>query len=321
MFYSEIKKWISPSALANWFNSKASFIDHYFKGETSGETDSIKGGRIIHGLIEGGFYKPQKRYQNNEKQLTHKVGDTGVDSMGTPDSFSLINENLAEFVDYKTGRDISWSREDLKSDIKMKQTAWLVWKETGMPKQVTGFIEWIGTEWKSDTKEVVPSADEYMLVKCIYSAEELSEWEKIVAKAIADINETYERFKNSSEEVVDEALCKEYAKLTAEMKEIEDSQLAILKAKRDEIGQAIGEQMAVGNLDKLKTDGGSFFWRTSKKYEYPETLQVQTKTGIYNLPEAEDIADAVKACKKNYESTNDPIEEKKTIQFRATKKK
>lgn len=319
MFYPNLKEYISPSALATWFNSKPSFIESYFKGVKMPETSAMKAGNKIHALIEGGFYDPQKRYDLNEKELSHMVADTGVKSFGKPDSFGLVSDGHAEFVDYKTGREVSWSRDELKNDVKMKQTAWLVWKETGMPDKVTGYIEWIGTEWNGT--EVVPSIDEYMLVKCDYTAQELNEWENVIIKAIGDINEAYEKFVNSSELFIDEDLCKQYAKLNAEIKEIEEKQIEILKVQREELGEQIATQLAMSDAENHKTEYGSFFWKVSKKYAYPDDLEFQTNTGVYSLALGEEIVAGVKACKKGYEKFSKPVEEKKSLQFRASKKK
>lgn len=320
MFYPEIKPHISPSAHQAWHENKSGFINSYFKGIKSPETGAMRTGTKIHGLIEAGFLKAQRRFKNNEVELVKDFRDTGVKVLGKPDSFGLEEgDDAGYFLDYKSGREVSWTREDLAKDIKMRTTAWLVWQELGKPEKVYGYIAWIGTEWNGT--EVVPVEDEYLMIKYCYTFAELTTFEDVIAKSINDINSAYERFLNGTN-LVDEELCKRYADLDEQVKAIEAREIEPLKVQMDEIKEMISEQMQLGDIPSHETPFGTFSWRTTKKYEYPEDLEFQTESaGLMTLALGEEIAMALSATKKNYELGHDPVEEKKSLSFRAKKKK
>lgn len=318
MFYPDVKPHISPSGLSTWHNSKSGFINSYFRGIKNQETGAMKTGTMVHGLIEAGFLKAQRRFEHNEKELSIPFRDTGVLVFGKPDSFGT-EKGEAFFLDYKSGKDVSWSREELAKDLKMRTTAWLVWKELGMPEKVQGYIAWIGTIWNGT--EVVPVEDEYLMVKYTYTKEELIAFEEVIAKTISDVNKAYDLFLMGSN-LVDEELCNKYAELDNQIREIEASQIEPIKVQMEEIKEVIAEQMELGGLPSAETPLGSFSFRTTKKYQYPEDLEFQTEhAGVMSLNLGEEIVMAVSACKKNYELSHDPIEEKKSLSFRAKKKK
>lgn len=319
MFYPDIKKHISPSAIATWIESPSAFVRSYFKGEKTPDTASMLAGTKIHGLIEAGFLEAHKRYEFNEKQLVTPFRGSDVNVLGTPDSYGMEqDENIAYFVDYKSGRDVSWSREELAKDVKMRMTAWLVWNELGRPEATHGYIAWIGTKWNGT--EIVPVTDEYMMIKYVYTKEELLGFEEVIAKSIADINALYERFLVATD-TVDQALCNEYAEIEKQIKAIESTKEP-LEARQEEIKEALSEQMAFGLMDTIEGEFGSFFFKKTKKYAYPPTLEFALPNGeVMTVATGEEVESAMKIVKKVYEGSHDPIEEKRSLQFRAKKVK
>lgn len=202
----------------------------------------------------------------------------------------------------------------------MKTTAWLVWKELGEPAEVIGYIHWFGTEWNG--KEVVPSDNEYALVKCKYTADEMRAFENVIAKTIEDVNKAWEQFNAGKEDFVDKQLAKEYAELDAEVKAKEEEHIAPLKARMNEIKDTLAEQMEFGQAQSFEADFGTFYWRSTKKYEYPSDLKFQLENGeVHDLEYGEQVTTALSAVKKHFEMENDPVDEKKSLQFRAKKKK
>jgi len=320
MFYPEKKPHISPSALSSWQKSRQSFIKSYFAEERTPETYAMKAGTMIHGLIEAGLLEGHKHFSENEKVLIHPSPVEGVDVLGKPDSFGLEEGSIiGYFVDYKTGRDVSWSREDLANDLKMRTTAWLVWNELGKPKNITGYIVWLGTEWNG--KEVIPSDSEYMIIKYVYTESELQHFGKVIEKTIEEVNEAYPRYLNPTDNI-DEDLCKNYAEVYDQIKWVEDQQIAPLKEKLNEIKKVISDQMEFGLSESHKSEVGTFFWRSTKKYEFPEDLEFQIESGDnFTLALGEEVEKALKVAKKTFEAGNDPMSESKTLQFRAVKKK
>jgi hypothetical protein len=317
-FYGNKKMYISPSALSSWHNNQSSFVSHYFGGETSPETSAMKAGKKLHALIEGGFLKGHRRFEMNEKTLEHPSPVEGVNVLGKPDSFGLDQEiDMGFFTDYKTGKEVSWTREDLASDLKMRTTAWLVWKELGKPKAVTGYIVWIGTEWNGE--ELIASEDEYLIIKYVYFAEELIAFEQVIEKTINEVNEAYPRFLNPTDNVSEE-LCNEYAGVYKQIKDIENGEIAELKEKLSEIGETIADQMRFGLSENHKLDIGTFFWKSTKKYEYPQDMKFQTEDGMtLSFAKGDEITSALKVAKKNFEKYTDPVSENKFLQFRAKK--
>ena len=319
-FYPNIKPHISPSALASWHNNKSNFIDSYFKGKETKETASMKAGTKIHGLFEGGFLNAGVQFGKKEKEIKQSFRDTGVLVFGKPDDYGSKDGKVG-FTDIKSGREVSWTREELEEDVKMRATAWLVWKEMGEPETVTGYILWVGTEW--DVKEIIPTKDENMVIKYVYKADELRQFEDVIAKTITDVNKAYEIFTSMDNALVDEDLCQEYAEIYNKIKAIELSQIAPLKEKLDEIKETLSDQILFSGQEGYKCEFGSFFYRSSKKYEYPQDFEFGVEIGgsveTFKVGNAEEISKSLSVFKKNYEKANEPVEEKKSLQFRAKK--
>ncbi len=97
MFYPDVKKWISPSALASWHTGKGNFIKSYFEGDRSPETLAMKSGSKIHSLIEGGLLEPLTKYEHTEKTLEFEV-QKGITVLGIPDSHEEKDTHHVYFV-------------------------------------------------------------------------------------------------------------------------------------------------------------------------------------------------------------------------------
>lgn len=310
-FYNDVKDGLSPSGLSQWINSRSAFIGSYFRGERSRETAAMKGGTKIHALIEGGMIKAKHVYDQNEKELRFEVGpDTGFFFRGRPDSFEGgKHAQVVKFVDYKSGKENGWA-EKLPTDIKMKATAWLVWRSAGKPAEVHGFIEYIPTTWNDDTKEVVPIDDrETEVISIVYTAAELENFTQAIHRAMSEVNAYYERWLKSSGEFVKESDTSRYLELVAEIAEREKEQ--------EEIAERIQIGMEFGGEDSHKVDGGSFSMKQTKKWEYPPELKINYLNYGLVLEDAEAIGSAAAAAKKDYELVNDPVEVKAKVQFRA----
>lgn len=322
MFYPDVKQHISPSAFASWHNSRASFIKSYFLNDYSDPTASMKAGEKIHGLIEAGFWKPRLKFDSVEEELKIEFENTGVYVLGRPDTdgFKIEDgEKVAIFADYKTGGDVAWTREKLREDWKMRLTAWLVWNKYGMPTTVRGYIEWIGTEYKD--KEIVPTPDESMTVKVEYSDLEMRAMSEMIRSTIEQVNVAYEAFLAKPEGVeLDNEDCQEYMELYRDIQMIEEMQIAPKKARMKEIEEGIAEKMAMGEETSVPLDFGTFYFRATKTYSYPENMNVIMDNGvIVSLEYANRVASATKVAKKHYEAANEPDTQKLSLQFRAKK--
>lgn len=328
VFYPNVKAYISPSALATWLNSRSSFIGSYFKGKKFEGNSATEAGTKIHGLIEGGFLKAEKVFGNGEQEIMTPFRFSGVNVLGRPDDYGFYDEkkDLAVFVDYKTGKDSEWNKAELAGDIKMRATAWLVWNKLGKPeKGVIGYLEWFGTKWNDETKELVPTNEDHAIFHCKYTADELADFEEVIEKAIKDINTTYDKLMNSDTGFIDEELIKEYAELDAKVKKFKDeyeNKAEEFEGRMDEIKETIGGQLEFGGLLNHETPFGTFYFKEAKKFEYPDSLEFQTESGnVMTLAVGEEVSVAMSAAKKNYELTHTPDEIKKTVQFKAKKTK
>lgn len=318
MFYPNVKPHISPSALQTWHENRPTFIRSYFKGEHGRETRAMKDGTKMHALAEGGFLSPTHSWGSREDELIVPFRDTGVNVLGKPDDYGT-KDGKAGFVDYKFGKDSDWSREVLIGDLKMRTTAWLVWKTLGEPEEVYGYIEWFGMRW--DGRENVPTNEDHAIFHCVYTAAEMREFEEVIAKTIAEVNEAYERFQNAADALINETLTREYAELDAQVKGIEENQIAPLKERMDAIKDTIAEQMEFGDVASHEAEGGTFYWRTSKTYEYPDVLEFQTESGkVMTFAEGEQVKLAMGAVKKQYELSHDPVKVTKSLLYKPKKK-
>lgn len=308
-FYPSIKGHISPSALAAWWKNRSLFIRSYFKGEKTPESSAMKFGKQVHALIEGGFIKAVNHFDFHEQEIVISLGEYTV--LGKPDSFNAVAP--LQFVDYKTGRENHWTIEELAQDLKMKCTAWLVWASGGKPQTgVKGFIEWIGTRWDEEKKELIPTGDT-AVVEHQYSAEELVRFTDIILETIKQVNEVYPKWLEGTSDLVNEDDCRAYAELEAQIKELE--------AQQKEIKERIGGQLEFGGRDNHETPYGTFYITTRKTYDYPETLQALVGDKTFTLAEADKIDGAMAAVKKEWELTNDPKSISRSVAFRAKRKK
>ena len=311
MFYPEEKKYMSPSALDNWKNSKSSFVKSYFEKDKTPETASMKAGTRIHRLIEAGMIEAKHVFDKSEEEIYIPVKDE-IDFMGRPDSrTSEAVDGVAYFVDYKSGKANDW-KDKLPKDIKMRATAWLVWKATGEPQKVVGYIEYIATTWDPTTKEIVPiEGIPTESIEQVYTADELKDFTTVISKAIDDVNEFYEKWKESTDAFVSEKDCDRYAELQAQMD--------VIELEMGEIKERIMSQMEFGGLLNHKTPIGTFYITEKKTYEYPSSLKVNYLDMGLVLDDAEEIATCVKTAKKNYELINEPKTTSKSIGFRKAK--
>lgn len=312
-FYPEVKEYISPTAFAMWHRQRSSFVRSYFKNDKSPETAAMRAGTMIHGLVQGGLLEVLKRYDHHERELS-VVLPNGVKVFGKPDSFgdTVLIDKAAYFVDYKTGKENKWTKPELAADLKMLCTAWLVWNATGKPESVTGFIEWIGTEWNGS--ELVPTNEDHVLIDAVYSDAKLREFEAVLLKTIDDVNEEYPRFLVSTDSFIDLGDCALYADLERQIKALEKEQKVIK--------DRIAEQMQFGGLPSFPSEIGTFYFTERKTYDYPDELEFQLEDGQrLTLEEGERISAALSAAKKGFELMNAPKSVSKSLGFRAKKGK
>ena len=312
MFYNDIKPHISPSALDNWVNSRSQFIRSYFAGIKTPETASMKTGKQIHALIEGGLLEVKNKFSQNEETLDFLVGEYKV--LGIPDSFGSDEDGTIMFVDYKTGKENTWDNNKLASDLKMKTTAWLIFKNAGSPSKVVGHIEYIPTRWNEATREIEPTGGESVVSASItYTAEELEAFTAVILKTIAEVNEEYPKWLESSADFVNKDDVSEYARLNAQVVELE--------VKMDEIKDRIAGQLDFGGARTAETEFGTFYFTERKTFDYPKTLKIDYLEYGLILGDADDIAAAAKVAKTKFETENEPKSISRSLAFKAKKKK
>lgn len=318
MFYPDVKKHISPSALATWYNAKQSFIKSYFEGEHFTGNASTDFGGLVHAMIEGGLFPAKKIFKNCEKQLVIPL-ENGVNALGTPDSYEteMLGEVLL-VVDYKTGKEDGWSATEIAGDLKVKMTCWLALQQVRAdgdnPERVVAYIESFQTFYNPRKKklELMPN-DESEVYEFVYTADELDAFTAVINKTVADINEAYMKWLESTDEFVDMESVVEYAGLETQIKELE--------AKQEVLRERIGEQMAFGNKDSISTDVGTFYFTTKKKWDYPANMKINYLDYGLTLEDTEGIQAGVKSAKLKFETENPPVVVSKSLGFRAKKKK
>lgn len=293
----------------------------YFSGEKSPETAAMKGGKKIHALIEAGALTVKHSYSNAEKILTQiltvrNAGDTAdieYKVLGIPDDYSDPVDGSVMFVDYKSGKENVWDNRELAGDLKMKTTAWLVWKNTGCPPFVRGYIEHIPTQWNPNTKEIEPTGgDSVVAAEMTYTGEELEAFTAVILKTMHEVNVGYEEWLTSTDEFVSQEDVAQYAEL--------DIQRRALESKQELILERISDQMALGKKDNLSTPFGSFYFKSTKKFPpIPATAKINYLDRGITWEDAEQISAAAAAFKKKFETENDPVEVKKSLQFRIKK--
>ena len=312
MFYNDVKPHISPSALDNWVNSRSQFIRSYFAGVKTPETASMRTGKQIHALIEGGLLEAKNKFSQNEETLECLAGEYKV--VGIPDSFGSDEDGNAVFVDYKTGKENNWDANKLASDLKMKTTAWLIWHNVAHPSKVVGHIEYIPTQWNEATREIEPTGGESIVAASItYTSEELEAFTAVILKIIAEVNEEYPKWLASSADFVSKEDVAEYARLNTQVVELE--------VKMDEIKERIAGQLDFGGVRTTDTEFGTFYFTERKTFDYPKTLKVDYLEYGLVLEDADGIAAAAKAAKTKFETENEPKSVSRSLAFKAKKKK
>lgn len=335
MFYPDKKKHISPSALAAWHESRGLFVRSYFIGEKSPETPAMKAGKKIHALIEGNMLEVKYRFEHPESILCYalvgeewvkvEVKEDGTYDLpegaqfaiyGIPDSWGL-SADTAVFVDYKSGKENTWDNDRLSTDLKMKLTALLVWLAAGRPAHVRGHLEYIPTQWNPVAKEIEPTFEPSVDAgQVLYTAAELEEFLVFVLKTVSEVNEAYGEWLTSTDEFINQDDVAEYAQLKQEVVQRETRMEILL--------ERLADQMKLGKKETLATVFGSFFFKTSKKFDpVPPTLEVKVEDGgsfaTVEYGYAEKIAVAMSAAKKKFEQSREPIEVSQSLQFRAKK--
>lgn len=296
MFYPDIKPHISPSALDSWHNSRSQFIKSYFDGVKMRETASMKAGKEIHALIEGGMIPVINRFAHIEKPITVEL-PSGVKVFGIPDSYDDFS---GFFVDYKSGKENGWTDARLATDLKMKTTAWLVWQVSGKPAQVSGCIEYLATIWNTETREVQPTGeDNIVAASYTYTGEELEAFTAVIEKTIADVNAAYEEWLTSTDEYISADDIALYAEL--------DEEISKLEERREEVKVRIADQLEFGKKQSVSTVFGTFSFRETKRWKYPK--------------EIDDLDAIAKAARKKFETENDPATVSKSLMFRAKSSK
>ncbi len=314
-FYSDVKDGCSPSALAQWINSRSAFVKSYFAMERGPETKAMQTGTEVHALIEAGIIKAKHVYEHNEGDVSIEIAPGRV-FRGRPDSYGhdSVDLQLARFVDYKTGKANAWA-EKLPTDIKMRATAWLVWSACGKPKTIEGSVEFFQTTWDPEQKKVVLiEGAESEIMKITYTGQEMQDFTQVILKAMDDVNAFYEKWLKSTGDFVSKKDIEQYVEL---QKEIDQKE-----AELQDIADRIATQMEFGGEENHKVKGlGSFYFRTTDKYEYPPTLPVKYTDMEIDLTTADGIAAAAKAAKQGFELMNEPTSSKRSLAFRAAKEK
>lgn len=301
---------MSPSALDQWLRQRSAFVASYFEEKERVDTKAMQAGRQIHRLIEGGMIPAKKVYDINEQEIKVRVPGTDFYFMGIPDSRTESKDGEESmFVDYKSGKANEW-KEKLPTDIKMKATAWLVWQEGGESAEVVkGAIEFIQTTWDPEAKAVVAlDGKETEIIEIEYTAEELKQFTTVIARAMHEVNEVYEKWKENSDVFVNLEDVNRY--------EVLHAQKEALEAEMSEIKERIGSQMEFGGLLNFKSELGTFYVSERKTYSYPGNLKINYKDMGLVLEDVEEINSATKAAQKNYELMADPVSTSISVGFK-----
>lgn len=312
MFYPDVKPHISPSALSTWHSGKGAFIKSYFDGEKSGSTLAMKAGSKIHKMIEGGLLTPLKIYDQKEKRLQFEVVE-GIMVLGIPDSHEEDgSKDTIEFVDYKTGKDRTWDAVKLATDLKMKTTAWLVWQANPQAKTIIGHLNFIQTKYDEDETDYIPTGFQEVIDK-EYTVKELKAFTKVIEKTIKEVNKAYGKWADNSSEFINEADVIEYYDT--------HKRIEAMKEDLNEIGVRIHTQMELGNIERHKSNLGTFYFVSRKKYEYPTSLKVFTANfGEVNFDNAikihADTEAAIKSAKQDYEKSHEPVTTTRSLAYR-----
>lgn len=320
MFYPQVKPHISPSALQAWHNNRSTFVRSYFIGIKSPETSAMKGGTMVHKLIEMGLYPAKKFFDRNEHEIVIPLKD-GINVLGKPDSYGThqAGNGVIEVVDYKTGKEDTWSNEKVALDLKCKATAWLVLMqhraEGYTPTAVTHYVEYIPTEWNAEAHEVQPCADkESVLYQATFTAEELDAFTELISKTVDEVNEEYPNFVNSTDAFVNMEDVLALADIESTIKNLE--------ADAEIIKERLKGQLEMGDRKSFESPMGTVYFVDKKVYEYPSDLTGKTEDGVEVTTEfAEKVSTAIKVAKKNYEMGAEPKTISRSVAFRLKKQK
>ncbi len=326
-FYPDVKKHISPSALATWHNQRSQFIKTYFKGEKLPETKAMQAGTNIHALIEMGIITPVNEFAFQEKELVFPTTeDSSISVLGKPDAYDGGDGSTIRFVDYKTGKQNNWTSDVIATDLKMKTTAWLVLQEVRKgfqeyegtvevePQKIEAHIEYIPTQWNPDTWEIEPTGEEHEDVVYTFDVETIDNFLEVIIDTIYAVNEEYLKYLESAD-FVDREDMAEYADLESQKKEIEN--------KQKEIKERLQTQMDLGGVGTV-SDGamGTFYIMERKQYDYPDDLKITTEDGkVYTKAQIEELEKAKKVAEKQYEQEHEPKAVSRSLGFRLPKKK
>jgi hypothetical protein len=311
-FYPDQKDGMSPSALAQWFNSRSAFVKSYFEGDRSPTTKAMEAGTQIHALVEAGIIKAKHIYDVGEEEISITIAEGRV-FRGRPDSHQKkAVKGTVSFVDYKSGKANAW-KEKLPTDIKMKATAWLVWMQAGQPEKVEGYVEFIQTTWDPESRTVVPIDDKETEVEHVtYWAEDLKAFTGVILKAMSDVEDFYQKWQTRGDFVNSQDVAM-YAETKAE--------IVRLEAELESIGERIASQMEFGGQENHKTNLGTFYFTTRETYDYPADLPVRALDQELTLGQADEVAAATKAAKKNFELIAEPVSTKTTMAYKAPKER
>jgi hypothetical protein len=109
--------------------------------------------------------------------------------------------------------------------------------------------------------------------------------------------------------------------LVTEYADIE-KQIEAFEARKKEIKGTLQEEMTNLGADQIKSEVGMFYFRTTKKWSYPEVVkavEVEVKTAIKPLEEKIEIEmqKVVSAKKEAEENGTATVEESKSLAFKA----
>lgn len=264
--------YLSFSQFNLWKKSKTQYAKRYFEGKKGFETKEIRFGKMVHeNPAKYGFTE----LQNNEYGLECEV--KGVPLYGIIDS---CEPSLCEIVEYKTGKNKPNPEDQLKF-------------YAVMINEITGNIprcswEWAETDETVDGEIAITGELEIYLVK--FSKKEIEEFKKEIVKVAKEISEAWENYKKQD---VDEDLAQEYARISSEIKHLQEEQ--------SKLKELVAQELEANKLDSYSTESGTFFFTTRKKYNYPtEFLEEEKK---------------FKKLKKEIESKCE-FEESKSLSFR-----
>ncbi len=233
--------------------------------------------------------------------------------LGIPDSYELGDDlETANFVDFKSGKENTWDDAKLAADLKMKTTAWLVWRDCAKPAKVVGYIEYIPTTWNPLTREVEHTGGESTVAgKVQYTAEEMLAFEAVIVKTMKEVNAGYIEWLNSTDEFLNQDDIAEYAEL--------ERQIGELDKRADVVMARIAEQMKFGGKSTISTLFGTFYFTKRKKWAYPGTLKINYLDMGITLEDADKIDAAVSAAKKRFDTENEPASISESLSFKPKK--